>query len=535
MSHRVMIAFMAVLAVLIALPGVARAEDPFVWATPPPEEQLLADKTEIPLGMGAVFVPALTDPFSEPPVMIVGDATTVSAATGERVLLPPGQYVVIVTSGSPDQGVGVSIDVREGETTIVPVTWGALRVEVTDERRVPHRGSYELFDADTGETYGAGFGADTLQGETLSTWLLPPGVYRIARPGTNYRSLRDWSTVYVPASGLVRYRLVTDPATGEFRGAGMVLPDQFGTLQDDRAWFTSADLGLDGTLSQASNVVGVFNHTTIALDGFGDAQISWTKDKDHATALFTAEEGVSRVHPQGSSTPLILKSRDRVRADMLYTRDLKRGFGPYLRGAGESQVFPTDVLVTERTAILEQFSNGDVLPLTVPANQTFHVSDWLQPTVLREGVGLNTRFVDSRVLQFNVRVGLGIRQNLYGGAFLLDDDPSTDEIEYSQVESFLQQGTESTFITTLRLPGAMVYNTNLELFADFRAFNPNCVRDSGDGGVCQPSLEWRNTLTIRLSRNLSLNYYMNYSHLPQVVDAPQFEQSLLLRASWTLL
>jgi hypothetical protein len=68
----------------------------------------------------------------------------------------------------------------------------------------------------------------------------------------------------------------------------------------------------------------------------------------------------------------------------------------------------------------------------------------------------------------------------------------------------------------------MVYATDLEVFADF-----------GDFG--RPSLGWRNTLTFRLTRNLSLNGFLDVGVLPQVTDAVQLEQSVLLRASWALL
>ena len=125
-------------------------------------------------------------------------------------MVDPGHYVVIATSGTPDQGVSKAITVTDGQTTMVDVTWGALRIEVVDSRRVPHRGGYELIRADNRQPYGTGFGADTLQGEKLRTWFLPPGVYRIVRQGSNYRALRDFASVYVPPSGFVRYRLVLD-------------------------------------------------------------------------------------------------------------------------------------------------------------------------------------------------------------------------------------------------------------------------------------------------------------------------------------
>lgn len=519
MPHRMM----AFLWLLLGVP--ARAEDPFAWTEPTPEAQLAADRTEIPLGKGALFVPTITGSLNEPPVILVeGTQGEVSdVPTGERVLVDPGSYVVIVSSGSPMQGVGVSVDVKEGDTTVVPVTWGALRIEVTDEHRVPHRGSYELIRAESREPYGTGFGADTLQGEALMTWLLPPGVYRIVRPGSNYRALRDFATVYVPESGFVRYRLVLDPDTGEFQGSGVLLPDEFGSPNDQQTrWFSSLVVGAVGSLAQQQNVIGVNNQLTAAGSLFVDGQLSYSLGKHRVTTLLQVEEGASQITPQESEALPLVKTRDRLRVDGLYTFFAKPWLGPYGRVTGESQAFRTDVLVTEDTTLQREFSNGTVQSEFVSANNTFFVADPWEPSLFRQGAGLNTRFVNNRWFTLNLRLGLGLRQNLYGGAWVIEDLPRTPEIEYRQVDSFNQEGVESTIIATARLPGWVVYATDVELFADFQAFT-------------EPSIEWRNTLTLRLTRNLSLNYYLNLERAPQVVDTLQFEQSVLLRASWAIL
>jgi hypothetical protein len=47
-------------------------------------------------------------------------------------------------------------------------------------------------------------------------------------------------------------------------------------------------------------------------------------------------------------------------------------------------------------------------------------------------------------------------------------------------------------------------------------------------------VSWRNTLSLRITRNLALNYYLNLDIEPQVIDKPQLEQSLLLRTSWAV-
>jgi hypothetical protein len=515
--------------VLLALfwttPAVAQSTDPFAWEMPAVEDQLAADTTVIPLGKGALFVPSIAGPRFEPAVLVVDEEQVTSIPTGQRVLIDPGSYVVIVTSGSPGQGVGVAVDVEEGDTTVVPVEWGAVRIEVTDERRVPHRGGYELIRADTREPYGTGFGADTLQGENLQVWLLPPGVYRVVRPGSNYRALTDWATVYVPEGGFVRYRLVTDPDTGEFRAAGVILPDEFGSPKRPGGGrvFSSLVVGADVSGVERDNVVGTFNQTQISGDVFVDGQLAWGRNGHYATTLLQVEEGISQIRPEVGEPLPVVKSRDRVRADALYTFLPDRPIGPYARAAGETQAFATDVLATEDTTVVVRDADGDVIDSeTVAANETFRVSAAWAPTIVREGAGVNTRFWNNRFIVLNWRVGLGARQNRYGGAWLLADDPATAEVEYDRVESFDQTGIESTVVANLRLPGWVTYATDLEVFADFDTFT-------------EPSFEWRNTVMLRLTRNLSLNYYIDLALLPQVVDVTQREQSLLLRASFAIL
>ncbi|MBW1877161.1 MAG: hypothetical protein JRJ84_02240 [Deltaproteobacteria bacterium] len=522
MSHRVIAALLCLMYVLGRAPP-GWASDPFLWEQPPPDEQLAADDTVIPLGKGGLFVPSLTSPHDEPPVVLVGATEDVwDLPTGKRVVLDPGRYTVIVTSGSPAQGVAQVVEVLDGETTMVPVTWGALRVEVTDAKRVPHRGGYELIRADNREPYGTGFGADTLQGESLLTWLLPPGVYRIVKVGANYRALEDFATVYVPESGFVRFRLVTDRDTGDFLASGMLLPEEFGTqTTSEKPWFTSVIFGADGALVHQTNVVGVQNQLLISGNLFLDGQFVYRHLDHNFSALLQVEEGASLIRPlPGDPLPLV-KSRDRLRGDLLYTWFPHQTAGPYVRAAATTQAFRTQLLASVDTDFEREYADGSIEQETVEAGETFHVADPWAPTIIRQGAGLNTRFVNNRWFTLNVRLGFGMRQNLFRGAWLLNDDPHTTTVEYLEVESFNDAGLEGTVVATARLPGWATYATDVEVFADF-------------GRLGAPSLEWRNTLSLRLTRNLSINYYANIELFPEVVERAQFEQSLLLRASWAL-
>lgn len=524
MRHRVTVLLTMVL-LAWWLHGTARASDPFEWTQPPPAQQLAADEQPIPLGKGALFVPSVTDPLNEPALMLIGEKSSEihELPTGRRVMVDPGHYVVIATSSTPDQGVSQAVTVEDGQTTMVDVTWGALRIEVVDNRRVPHRQGYELIRAEDRQPYGTGFGADTLQGEKLRTWFLPPGVYRIVRPGSNYRALRDFATVYVPPGGFVRFRLVLDRDTGEFQGSGVILPGEFGSPKGPNSrWFRSLVLGAVGSWLQQKNVVGTNNQRTATGALFLDGQLAYNNANHSASALLQIEEGASQITPQeGSPLPLV-KSQDRVRLDLLYTYFLRPRIGPYVRAAAESQAFRTNVLVSEDTVVSRQFADGRVARQFVPANETYFVAEAWEPTVVREGLGLNMRVLNKRTLSLNWRVGVGVRQNRFGGAWVVADDPRTEAVEHLEVESFDQEGLESTIVASARLSGFLVYATDLELFSDFSTFD-------------QPTIEWRNTVTLRLSRNLSINYLLNLERVPLVVDANQLEQSVLLRAAWAVL
>lgn len=515
----------------------ARADDTYAWTEPPPRQQLAADDTEIPLNMGAVFVPSITGAEYEPPAMLVSGEDVVSVPLSQRFIVEPGQYVVVVASGSPAQGVSVAIEVIEGETTLVPVRWGALRIEVTDNHRIPHRGAYEIISAESREPIATGFGADTLQGEILQTWLLAPGLYRIVRPGRDFRALEDFATVVVPEGGFVRYRLVMDPDTNEFMGSGVLLPDEFATaLRSDQRWFKSLVVGFDGSMVTSQNVVGAVNQTQYAASAYADGQLTFSSDPHRFASLFQMEEGFSRVIPQESDPQPLLKSTDRVRGDLLYTYSLEGRTGPYARVSADSQAFPTEVLVTDDTTIEVTWPDDTVETFDVGANETFRSADAGFPTKLREGVGMNTTFLEkNRSTNFNLRLGYGMRQSLYEGALVADDDSSTDAVEYNAVESFFEEGIEATVVASVRLPGWVLYSTDVELFADFESFTSDWDRTENWGVPYPPwAVSWRNTVSLRLTRNLSLNYYLNIDIEPQVIDKLQTEQSLLLRTTWAL-
>ena len=134
-----------------------------------------------------------------------------------------------------------------------------------------------------------------------------------------------------------------------------------------------------------------------------------------------------------------------------------------------------------------------------------------------EGGGFNFRLLRGRVSSLDWRAGLGFRQNRFNGSFV-QESAGPAVLSYREVESFNETGIETTIVGTVRL-GRLLLNTNLDLFGDFNEFD-------------EPTLDWRNTFSWRLTRDLSLDYRIDLLRQPQVTTDNQLTQSLQFRYSW---
>ncbi len=489
------------------------------WIAPSPEEQLAADTTAVPAGSGAVFVPAMTNGADEPETLVFqGEQRVASGQNGKRIVLAPGSYVLRIGSSPLNQMMSVPVEVTAGNTTLVPVTWGGIIVEVVDKNNVPHRGTYELIRVADRQPYTVGFGADTLLGEKLKTILAEPGLYRIVRPGANYRTRTDFSTVVIPEASMVYFKLVQDPDDGSLLGAGVVPPNEMGIVQPGSAWTRTMTVGVGVPITGSSNVVGTANQTTIGGDFTFDTYLIYDRGKNYAGIIFEVEEGFVSIDPEVSPKLPLQKTVDRLRFDTIYTRLLGGSrVGPYVRLGVLTNLFESNVLVTEDTTVVKHLLDGTTTTEDVAANEDFSVGNAFAPVSIREGVGVNVRLLRGRIVSLDWRGGLGFRQNRFNGAFVLDNS-ATGFQEYSQQESFNETGLETTVVGTVRL-SRLLLNTNLDLFGDFDELE-------------NPTLDWRNTFSWRLTGGLSLDYRVDVLQQPQVTEDTQLRQTLQFRYSW---
>ena len=158
---------------LAASPSLAQgptAQDLSAYERGSAADQLETDITPIPVGMGAVFVPASTQPDLEPPVLVYfGEDRVAWGRTGEPIILPPGEYEVVTGHGPVADRPRVKIKVVNGVTAPVPAFFGALRVNAVSPDNNPVDMDYTL-SAD-GKVFASGTTSTSAKYGKTKTWV----------------------------------------------------------------------------------------------------------------------------------------------------------------------------------------------------------------------------------------------------------------------------------------------------------------------------------------------------------------------------
>ena len=281
--------------ILIVLPLLAGPAlgDSYTWIAPPGRGQLEQDPTLIPKGKGFLFVPTMTGSLNEPSFLVLqGNKPIREAAPGTGVLLSPGNYELLVGSGTDLQMMSRTVPVREGMTTLIKPFWAGLVINVMSENRASINESYELYRESSQENYGLGFGIEEERGEAVKTWLLPPGVYSVVQVGDNISTTRKFSVRLEPGE-LVQRNLIVDTSDNAF--IGFYPPAQHGLLTQvvDSRWKTSLQLSGSPRLSTSQNTTGA-DRSVLLLSAEIIGSSVYNTDRHYANLRLDFEEGFTR-------------------------------------------------------------------------------------------------------------------------------------------------------------------------------------------------------------------------------------------------
>lgn len=426
------------------------------WLAASVEDQLARERTLIPLGKGAVFIPSYTEPRREPEVSIttLGGRPVRTGSTGERILLDSGTYTVRLGSGTSVQQFPVDVTVEEGHTTVVPPEWGGLIVETLTGDGKYIEGQYEVIRMEKWVNYGKGRGLTEERVQDIKAWLLPPGMYRISRPGEGFNSLVNFITVQINPGELSQVDLIYDKEIGGNIIAGGI-KSLSARVKVGGFWTLGLRAGGNVNLTRVTDKSGIRKETGQVQD-----DLRLRLQFDNALYLGTTELFLQDNFTKERGEPLSVTS-DIAELRTNWIRRLTPWLGPYVRTIVETHLFEKANRADSVLIQVYEDSAGTQVPrIKVDRSGNFTVEPALDPVSFKEGVGVNVELASKYYLDANTQLGLAARQNIVDYTFI----PNQEGV-YSRAKSTYEIGGEGTLNGTLRLGSEMALDLRLELFA----------------------------------------------------------------------
>ncbi|MBN1309501.1 MAG: hypothetical protein JXA18_16395 [Chitinispirillaceae bacterium] len=377
------------------------------WEAPPLLEQMASEKTNVPMGMGGIFVPRFTEANDEPDVEIMSpDGSPVkSGEPGRTYSVEPGKYYVLLGSGAHRQRLVRQVEVTESKTTPIMPDWSGLTIETVDSTTIAFRGEYELLRIDEFEPYGRGFGADPELGEKVKTWILKPGTYKILGRGEGYTNLRNFITVRLLPGELVNLLLVQRPTDMAIISGGTI--DVTPGKRIASHWKYGVNIGgnlqftgeVDRKVEQNALNSVVSLRTSLWLR-YNNLPFEWESS-------LLLDEGLNLSETDYKD---VITAPDDFRIISLFIYRFLSWAGPYGRTELRTNLLPNRVKLDETKkefCILDRDSTVG----RFDSSASFRNRPSFCPLKLDVDVGANVDMVNLRFLEFKLRGGVGSSLN----------------------------------------------------------------------------------------------------------------------------
>ena len=498
---------LTVVVVLFAGYGIAVHAQETTWELPPSSTQLEMDPTIVPIGKGSVFVPAMTDPDNEPNYGVLSeDGDFIDAPMGHRIPLEPGIYTVVYGSGTLDQMMKKKVKVVEAATTLIKPDWAGLVIDVINESRTKVREYYEVLDLRTGVSFGIGQGVEQGLDEQLRTWILPPGQYKIVKPGGNITDLQNFGTIRIMPGELAHAILVIDSDTTNFLGFGYRANVRQMTRTNKR-WTTLSELAGNALLNYSPST-----NTSTESEGSFTSTIQWLTDAryENGRHIFplwlNIEAGLSMQEDR-----VLRKYTDKAEIKLTYIYRFTNLLSPYIRAAAESRFFATSLHMEEPIDFQKELPSGETLSIFGADN--IKLASAFSPIYLKQGFGINSILIKSMPLNVNLRGGYGARQTVSRDAYTFNSETNI----LSLLPKAKITGVEFLLLGDLRLGKYILFDTEFDILM------PKSNRNSWvyDG---------ENRLRLSLTSSVSLLFTMEFWKYENM-DEIQTRYQTLLRFS----
>ncbi len=290
---------------------------------------------------------------------------------------------------------------------------------------------------------------------------------------------------------------------------------------------------LDATLSTAASVSLTSNQDVVGeIDGFSTLfSVGLTGGLSYVNGAHLWQNTIT-INESWARTPTLeqfVKNNDDLNYESLYNYFLLEWFGPFARFNLETSAFDTHLVTAEPKDYQITRPDGSTSTIT-DANELLLASSF-EPLTLNESVGLFAEPVRSTPIIWKIRIGAGARQTYAKGVLAAQDDDATEVIELVELDDVHQAGLEGFMGLEGKLgDGKFTYRAGASALLPFLNNDPQdrtaieLLRWGLHAGLEMAVVEW-----------LGVNYKLNVLKDPQLLDAAQVQNNLLLTFKYTLI
>ena len=290
-------------------------------------------------------------------------------------------------------------------------------------------------------------------------------------------------------------------------------------------WHMTLNVGATGGGNRTDDVLGTSDGSTVALGALLDG--SAERIAGRTEWLNTLK--VSHAQTQTPQLPRFVKSLDTldVASVLLFRRAPDSWVGPYCRVRAATAVFPGYLVQAADTTVRRTTRAGAVSDVKVKARTDILLTDWLEPLVVAESIGLFANPTDDKALSVKVRAGATIQHIVVAGGYAAGDDAKTPELELTQLRGANQAGADVE-VAVLGLLGegigwrakALLFQPLYSSSTDARALRLNAELSAG--------------LSMKAAGGWSLEYQVAAKKVPLLLDKWQVQHGLVVALSFKL-
>jgi len=287
---------------------------------------------------------------------------------------------------------------------------------------------------------------------------------------------------------------------------------------EDEGWLWKLALATQVAFNDNRGVIGEQDGATASLGYKFETVFDYYENQHGFRSGLTWTEALTK-------TPTIdpvVKSEDSFFKEAIYTYHLVPYFGPFARVSLDTPIFrgadvrpgPTTYAITRR--------DGTVDTVIQPR---LSLTDPLSPLTLKQSVGPFLRPARGDEFNLELRLGIGARETLADDQLAVtDDDATADIVEVTELADVYQLGGEVAASTWGAIDEELfAYKAGAEVMVPF-ATNADDDRSALD----LTNVEVFVSLAFRLTSFAFLDYQFKLKREPQLIDAVQVQNNLLL-------